>query len=135
VISVIIDIVTTMAKAVGWAEQFDEKQRVKLADQFDRISTVLEEFREKRLLGQPAPGLCARLNEHAMKLREVASGTLPSPDIDRLVVELAGACEALQNLSTADKGAPDHAAYNEYLDRLADGAGAFRGCADVLRTR
>lgn len=133
VVSTVIDVAKALAGAVGWAQQFDKSRREGLATIFDAIAGALENFRELRKQGQKAPGICGELKQYANKLRDVASGTLPSVDIDRLAIELAGACEALQNLSTTAGPQRGQALYDEYLDQLAEGAGAFRGCATVLR--
>lgn len=100
-------------------QQLGDEKRKKFASLCDAISKVLERFIETKEDRRQSINLCAELREYVVPIRDIASGTLASDDINRLATELNGICDAWSNLaSAAELG---HHSYEVYLDQLEEG--------------
>src|SRR6185503_9983798 len=104
--------------------QLSDEKRQKFASQCDAISNVLERFIETNEDRRGSITLCTELRQYVEEIRDIASGTPVSDDINDLATKLDSVCDAWGKVaSTAE---PGNHSYEGYLDQLAEGVGQFR---------
>jgi hypothetical protein len=131
--SLVVQAAQALKDAAGTLHQLGNERRAKLANYFDNISKVLQQFVDMTREGKHSPGPCAELAQYAEAIRDVAAPTLPGDKIEALADQLAHVCQNWQKI--APTGAPGAQAYDAYLGELEAGAGAFRGLANVIRSK
>ena|SRR5687768_6100764 len=113
--------------------QLDEDKRKKFAGLCDQISKVLERVSKTSEDRRQSIDLCGELRQYVGSIRDIAHGAIESDEINRLATELDRVCDAFKQL--AGTAQPGSHSYEGYLDQLAEGAGRFRGLANLLRAK
>ena len=131
VFTAVLDTLKVLGSAIASKHALGEEKRQKLATLCDQISGVLTKFIQAPENHRQEIHLCAELREYVEPLRNIASGTILTQEINRLASALNTVCDAWGKL--AEEARSSGHASEPYLDQLEEGAGKFSGFANRLR--
>jgi len=107
------------------------EDREKFAKIYDEISTVLANFIVTSSDRPKSINLCAELREYVVPIRDLATGRLPSSDVDRLANALSSVCDQWARVHGNSEAGIQ---VNQHdLDQIAAAEGMFRGVANRIR--
>ena len=127
----VLDALRFLGAAFTGARQLGDEEREKFAKICDSISDLLKSFVDASGDRRQSINLCARLREYVVPLQDLATGRLPSDEINRLATALNGVCDAWSKLHGAAEAGSS--VDERDLDELVRAEGTFRGMADRVR--
>jgi hypothetical protein len=129
----VLEALKLLGSALTGARKLRSEEREKFAKICEDISAVLETFIAAPRDRRQSLGLCAQLREFVVPIRTLASGTLPSDEINRLALALDGVCDAWASFYSESE-AGSHAEERD-LDQIVAAAGTFKALAKVVRAQ
>ena len=129
----VLEALKLLGNALTGARKLRSDERERFAKMCENISSVLQGFIDAPRDRRKSLGLCAQLREFVVPLRTLASGTLPSDEINRLAQALDGVCDAWASFY-GESEAGSHPEERE-LDQIVVAVGTFRGLAEVVRAQ
>lgn len=127
----VLDALKFLGSAFTGARKLGDEEREKFAKICDAISGVLRRFIDASPDRRQSINLCAELREYVVPIRDLATGRLPTDEINRLATALSGVCDAWSKLH--GKADADLHLDGRDLDQLVEAEGSFRGVATRVR--